>query len=220
MQRKLIQTSDGSYTVIDNHFNEHFHSVNGAIGESEYVFIEQGLKKLSKTCVNIFEAGFGTGLNAYLTLAYSIKHNISVHYTAVDMYPLDKSLSDQLNYPELIFPECRRFFKKLHSTDWNTFQEIIPSFNLRKIAADLITYNFDEEFDLIYFDAFSPGTQPELWTKEIFYKINKAMITNGLLVTYSSSGNVRRSLMSAGFHVEKIKGPGKKRHMLRAIKIS
>lgn len=204
---------------MDEYYNEHFHSVHGAVNESRHVFIEQGLKKLMNPSFNIFEVGFGTGLNALLTLIHSNDAGIEVHYSAIDLYPLDEELIKQLNYPVLIPNADKDIFEKIHAVKWDIKQQITPSFTLRKIRQDILSYSFDEYYDLVYFDAFSPRIQPQLWTEVIFKKILSSMNENGILVTYSASGNVKRSMLAAGFHVERIKGPLFKRHMLRAIKI-
>jgi len=220
MHRKIILTSDGSHTIRDDHFHEHYHSVHGAICESAHVFIEQGLKKIKKNDIKIFEVGFGTGLNVYLSLLYGMDHNITIRYTSIDLYPLQESLFRQLNYPDFYFLPGNNYFEQIHTGKWNITNIINPSFTLKKINTDLLTYVFDEKYDIVYFDAFSPVTQPELWTEEVFRKFKSALMLKGILVTYSASGNVRRNLQSAGFYVEKIQGPKNKRHMLRAIKIS
>jgi len=204
---------------MDDRFDEHFHSIRGAIEESRYVYIEQGLNKLSGSCIHIFEVGFGTGLNAYLTLLDSLRSNRIIHYTSIELYPLTKNLIKQLNYPDLLSPLHKKCFNKIHEVDWNMQHRITPCFYFKKISADLASYELDDKYDLIYFDAFSPGKQPELWTYDIFERLFVAMNNQGVLVTYSSSGQVRRSLLSAGFRVEKMKGPGTKRHMIRAIKL-
>ena len=226
LMTQIIVTNDGSHTLLDENFNEHYHSVHGAIGESEYIFIEQGLKKVLKpeiheeSVINIFEVGFGTGLNAFLTLLFVKNTNFVIKYTSIEKSPLDSSIWQSLNYPDCLNPVYKEDFEQLHQVDWNKIHIITPSFTLLKVLADLEAYSFNKKYDLVYFDAFSPKSQPELWSEKIFRKINDNIKFNGVLVTYSASGQVRRNLINSGFLVEKIKGPLNKRHMLRAIKIS
>jgi len=152
-------------------------------------------------------------------LIHSNNAGTEVHYSAIDLYPLNEALIKQLNYPVLIPNADKDIFEKIHSAKWDTIQRITPLFTLRKIKQDFLSYCFDEYYDLVYFDAFSPRIQPELWTEMTFKKIHASMNENGILVTYSASGNVKRSMLAAGFYVERIKGPLFKRHMLRAIKL-
>lgn len=217
-KRVIIETEDKSFTIFDEKYNEIFHSKKGALTESIHVFINSGLKpKLENSQeINILEIGFGTGLNALLTLKESL--NIKVNYVSLEAYPITKELWSQLDYQKYFDSEIQNYFSKLHEVEWENYQKINDDFYLKKINTKLEDFKTDETFDLVYFDAFSPDKQPELWTQEIFEKIYQLMKKDALLVTYCAKGQVRRNLIASGFKVEKLAGPPGKREMLRAIK--
>jgi len=213
---ELITTKDGSHSILVGGSGLTYHSTNGAIQESKHVFIEAGLRQVHSTPVRVFEMGLGTGLNALLTLIES-----SAYYECVEAYPLEKDFIQQLNYCELLGrPDLQPAFEKIHNCSWEEEISITPSFQFKKSRASLEHYQSSSKFDVIYFDAFAPGDQPELWTKEIFDKMYSMLLADGILVTYSSKGSIRRNLIAAGFDVEKIPGPPGKREMVRAIKPS
>jgi tRNA U34 5-methylaminomethyl-2-thiouridine-forming methyltransferase MnmC len=186
-----------------------------------HVFIEAGLQPLleSGQQISIFEMGFGTGLNALLTLLESQRQHRSIYYTAIEAYPLENSLVQQLNYCELLKrPETQYIFNQMHESSWEEEISLSPDFTLNKQKCSLTEYAGPQQFNLIYFDAFAPDEQPELWTTEIFEMMFKLLLPMGILVTYSSKGSVRRSMQTAGFIVEKVPGAAGKREMLRAAK--
>jgi tRNA U34 5-methylaminomethyl-2-thiouridine-forming methyltransferase MnmC len=212
-------TGDGSLTFHVPELDEHYHSVNGAIAESQYVFIDMGLKSFYNRNISLLEIGFGTGLNAYLSLINAESLNLNISYTGIDLFPLSIEYANLLNYPDFFDQKHASDFKLLHSSPWNGRLHITDRFAMNKIKADFLDFSPGSDcYDLVFFDAFSPKVQPELWTDNIFIKIYDALNPSGILVTYSAKGNVKRSLLSAGFQVEKLKGPPGKRHMLRAIK--
>lgn len=217
IQRELQLTADGSHTLFLPEMDEHYHSVNGAVQESMHVFIEAGLRQLDKDVIRVFEIGFGTGLNAFLTLKETLANTaLKVEYYSVERFPLDLEVIRQLNYgashPEL--------FEKLHEAEWNSLQPITDRFTLFKISGDSNTCLMPDEIDLVYFDAFAPDKQPEMWNQEIFNKLYERMSANGILTTYCAKGAVRRMMKEAGYSVDRIPGPPGKREMLRAQKIS
>lgn len=218
MSRLIIQTSDNSNTIFDEELNEIFHSKNGALAESLYVFIEHGFKYFNnkKTALNILEIGFGTGLNTLLTLIEAEKNNTLVNYTSLETRPLERELWESLNYKDFWNTEKQQFFFNLHEVPWNQSNKITDFFTLTKVLESLESYKANEKFDLIYFDAFSPDKQPELWTYEIFEKIHSFMSPDSILVTYCAKGEVQRNMKKAGFKIEKLKGPAGKREMVRA----
>lgn len=221
MERILQSTADGSHTIAIPDMQVTYHSKHGAIQESMHVFIEAGLKPLLQQepdAIRILEMGFGTGLNALLTVMHKPEKQ-SVQYVAIEAYPVEQAISAALNYCEqLQAPELEATFQFMHSSKWNQAVTITPGFTLYKFQGRLQDYHPDQLFNLVYFDAFAPNAQPELWSIGIFSKIYHSMQEGGLLVTYCSKGDVRRALIAAGFTVEKIPGPPGKREMLRAIK--
>ena len=213
-------TSDGSHTIYIPELDEQYHSVNGAVTESEYVYINAGFRFSSSENPKVFEVGFGTGLNCLLTALQAEKDQRNTVYHSIERFPLAKDVIQKLDYGSLISDEARILFEKIHDCQWNETVQLSEYFSLKKIFADLKTRDFerDEKFDIIYFDAFGPDKQPDLWTPQIFSKIS--MITNdgGILVTYSAKGEVRRQLMSCGFVMERLQGPPGKKQMLKGIK--
>lgn len=219
---KISRTKDGSDTVRRIDWNVTYHSIFGALQESQHVFIHNGLDYYSNSfpgkSIRILELGFGTGLNALLALDYSINHKISIEYTALEVHPLPVSLLHQLNYPELasIGEEARKFFLRLHLSD--THQMINDYFLLKKYTMPIQELNPDNFFDLIFYDAFDYGAQQELWSIELFQKIHSWMNKSAVLVTYAAKGVIKRNLKQAGFQVSTVQGPPGKREMIRAIK--
>lgn len=214
---KHIITADGSSTLAMPELNEQYHSVNGAVNESKLVYIQNGLNAITSNEITILEIGFGTGLNCLLTgLEISATSKI-IHYTALEPYPLSTDIIGQLNYPSL-FEDAQRkkLFADMHSTNEGTIK-LLPNFTLQKINTKLETAALsDKHFDLVYFDAFAPAIQPELWTLGIFTKLHKAMKKGAILVTYCAKGEVKRNLKQAGFSIENPAGPIGKREMTRA----
>lgn len=222
MQPKIIITADGSHTLLLEEYGEHYHSTYGAINESMHVYIENGIipALTDNQKIEILEIGFGTGLNALLTLMESANKNVSIKYTAIEAYPLDNNIIKQLNYPELIAkPSAGIQFSKIHLAPWNQISEISSHFSLNKIYLTIQdTILPSNTYHVVYFDAFAPDIQPELWTSEIFSKCFHAMKENAVLMTYSAKGNVKRALKSAGFKVINLPGPPGKREITKAIK--
>jgi len=219
LQRKIITTADGSKTIYLPEWNEHYHSKHGAIQEAYHVFIEKGLFHLSENAkkISIIEMGFGTGLNALITLFEANKLGLQIDYTGVEAYPVDKEELNSLNYTEHFSDDgIKDAFEMMHEIPWEIRHEITKKFSLTKHKHFFSEINFKDQFDLVYFDAFGPRVQPGLWTKEIFKKMFLALKPNGVLVTYSAKGSVRRDLLEVGFAVERLPGPPGKREMLRA----
>ena len=203
-------------------WNEQYHSKHGAIAEAKHVFIESGLAPLRKhsfSPLKILEIGFGTGLNAYLTLLEAEEWQWQVTYDGIEAYPVDSSEIEKLNYPELLGASVERFLK-MHDSEWNEGIQITPHFQLQKRQILFNEIHNVSAYHLIYFDAFGPRVQPELWTEAIFRLMYSALKPGGVLVTYSAKGSVRRAMQSVGFVVERLPGPPFKREMLRASKPS
>lgn len=218
-ERKVIKTQDGSSSLFITEWQEHYHSVHGAVQESYHVFIENGLKKVTTKNINILEVGFGTGLNALITLIEAQKLNISVQYDGLEAFPVQETEHRFLNYAEFFDTEnVQNIFDSLFYAKWNENVQIHQNFSLHKKQIFFEKFESLTTYDLIYFDAFGARVQPELWTEIIFQKMYDALLTNGILVTYSAKGSVRRAMLAVGFEVEKLPGAPGKREMLRATK--
>ena len=217
---QIINTSDGSHTIYLPEMDEQYHSVNGAITESNYVYIVKGYNYQKCNSPKVFEIGLGTGLNCLLTALEAEKDKRKTLYASIEKYPLEKKITDRLNFGALISKEAQILFNKIHECPWNELVCISKYFSLKKIKADLTDYNFGdhEKYDVIYFDAFGPDKQPEMWTPLIFNKISMVTATDGVFVTYSAKGEVRRQLAASSFEMERLPGPPGKNQMLRGIK--
>ncbi|KAA0990570.1 tRNA (5-methylaminomethyl-2-thiouridine)(34)-methyltransferase MnmD [Dyadobacter aurulentus] len=218
MERLLI-TEDGSHSLYSLQFGQQYHSLQGALMESEHIYINLGLLPLladSISPVRIFEMGFGTGLNAFLTWKLADRLKKPVFYTTIEAYPVSETEAQLLNYER---ETGENGFIKLHQAPWSSPTQVSDYFCLTKENRRLQDFRSQEIFDLIFFDAFDPRAQPELWTAEIFSQIAAQTRQGGVLVTYSSKGIVKRALRAGGFEVQRHKGPGRKTHVLKAIKI-
>ena len=225
MERIIEHTADGSATLYVPELNEHYHSVKGALTESQHIFIDMGLKASGVVHPHILEVGFGTGLNALLTLLEAERSGRTVHYTALELYPLPWETANRLGYVSLMNREqAAHWFEALHTAPWGEEVEITPRFRLKKLQIDFAHSLHHSSFSanrysLVYFDAFAPEKQPEMWTQELFDRLYVSMDEEGLLTTYCAKGEVRRRLQAAGFTVERLPGPpGGKREILRGRK--
>lgn len=220
-KRELFTTADGSSTFFVAQWDEHYHSIHGAIQESNHVFIAAGLKyfieKYQPQTIKIYEVGFGTGLNAFLTASYIQNTSLKIEYYASEAYPLTLQEIELLNYTDQMDDVQKDLFLKLHDTPWNEKVEINPQFTLIKQNEFLETRSTIGNIDLIYFDAFAPSAQPELWTEAIFENLYNDMSDKGILVTYCAKGSVKRAMKSSGWKLEAIPGPPGKREMTRAF---
>ncbi len=214
MKLKKVITADNSPTLYVPELDEHYHSVNGAIQESMHVFINAGFKQTEKNTINILEVGFGTGLNALLTLTENETQKKDIYYEAIEKFPLDIEIINQLEFKGFNY----NVFLQIHKPEWEKETYLNKYFVLKKLKTDLIDYEPNKKFDLIYFDAFAPDKQPELWTENIFEKLYKSTNTDGIFVTYSAKGIVKQALRNVGYKVQRLDGPKGKRHMVRAIK--
>jgi tRNA U34 5-methylaminomethyl-2-thiouridine-forming methyltransferase MnmC len=216
---QIIKTSDGSHSIYVPEIDEHYHSVHGAVQESTVIFINNGFDFCKADAISILEVGFGTGLNALLTAIKSIEGTREVNYTSIENYPLDNKTISSLNYNEFAGENGREIFHLIHLSPWNTRVNICKNFNLHKMEADFTKEKLPGKYDLIYFDAFGPDKQPEMWTRKMFSGISDVTNKKGILVTYSAKGEVKRSLKACGFEVTLLPGPPGKRQMIRAVKI-
>lgn len=242
MKREILLTADGSATIAIPGMGVTYHSIHGALRESEHVFIAAGfhhwLKErerrishqpatndaaeklhLKNDPVRVFEMGFGTGLNALLTLREASSLQQPVLYTTVEAFPLEPSLSNALTYTtQLQRPDLQPLFEQLHACAWEESIALSPCFTFIKHQTTLGNFSTDQKFDCIYYDAFAPTAQPELWTTTVFQQLYGLMDNNAVLTTYCSKGDVRRAMKAAGLIIEKIPGPPGKREIVRAVK--
>lgn len=229
----IILTKDGSETIRKEGSGITYHSIHGALGESNHVYIEAGLEYWLKEnptakSVRVFEMGFGTGLNALLTALKAESLELKIFYTSIDNEPLLTDEVNSLNYGDLL--HAKDLFKKIHATNWlNKIEQTGSSaktsqinncFFIEKRIENILELTDNNLYDVIYFDAFAPTAQPELWTEEVFSKMYSILAPGGCLVTYCSKSIIRRAMMAAGFHVTKPQGPWGKREMVRAFKKS
>lgn len=221
MEKELIITSDGSHSIYLPEMNEHYHSKHGAILESEHIFIQSGLLEVAKKkkVIEIFEVGMGTGLNVLTTLNAAALHHLKINYNAIEAFPPDWSLLAQLNYAEQLKLGAD-IFELIHTSEWEKEIKLSSQFSLLKHNEKMSAFNIQpNSYDLIYFDAFAPEKQNEMWTEEIFEALFHSLKTEGVLVTYCVKGEIKRRLKAIGFQIEKLAGPkGGKREMLRARK--
>jgi len=221
MHRQIILTQDGSHTIAIPELQVTYHSTFGAVQESKHVFIEAGLIPLlqSHNRICILEVGFGTGLNALLSLGETERTGSEIIYTAIEPFPLTKEEMQALNYcDQLLQPDWKPYFQQMHACRWEKEALITPRFSLYKTMSILREYNLKHKQQLIFFDAFAPAVQPELWDRAVFDQLYQLLVPGGILVTYCSKGSVRRTMQHSGFIIEKLPGPPGKREMIRARK--
>lgn len=222
MQRELRITSDGSPTFYIPDIDEHFHSYNGAVQETIHVFINAGFNYIDKNNLTILEIGLGTGLNALASFYEAQKSNKTIHYIGIEKYPLLPTEYHKISFAQHFGSQSDKILQKIHKLPWGKHCLLSHNFNITKIESDLKEFNFSSlpQIDLVYFDAFAPDKQPELWLPEIFQQIYEICKKNAILTTYSAKGEIRRRLLNAGFEVQRLPGPPGKREMIRAIKTS
>jgi tRNA U34 5-methylaminomethyl-2-thiouridine-forming methyltransferase MnmC len=220
MKKQLITTTDGSHSFYLEEMDEHYHSKHGSIAETQHIFIQAGFNEVCqrKKHFNIFEVGMGTGLNVFLTAIAAERERAKVFMKSIEAFPLQTEEAKQLNFAEYLEADTA-LFERIHSAEWEKAFQLNENFRLHKVKGKLQGFTFNEKYDLIYFDAFAPEKQEELWTEEIFTKLFEAMNEGGILVTYCVKGIIRRRLQGIGFEIEKLPGPKNgKREMLRARK--
>jgi tRNA U34 5-methylaminomethyl-2-thiouridine-forming methyltransferase MnmC len=219
--REIIITSDGSHSLLHTELNETYHSVHGAIQESKHVFIEMGLNHWVKnglTEMNVLEIGFGTGLNALLSAQSARSLQVKISYATLEAFPLPREIWSKLNYCDTLGDAD--IFEKLHESSWDAEHTVLPNFLLKKYYSTLQDIRFlPDSFDVIFYDAFAPAKQPEMWTREILAKLLQSLRPNGVFITYCAKGQVKRDLASLGLTVETLAGPPGKKEMVRASRL-
>ena len=220
MKREVIETGDGSKTIRIIDLDENYHSTHGALQEAEHVFIKNGLLEfINKPQISIFEMGFGTGLNAFLSAIKAFDLKLKIEYTGVEAFPVSSEELNQLGYHNIAGDSNSDLYNKLHESSWGEMNFITDHFSLRKIKNQLQLINFENEsFDIVYYDAFGPRAQEEMWSIDLFQKMYDSIKDGGFLVTYCAKGQVKRNMKAVGFEVEPLPGPPGKREMTRAWK--
>ena len=218
MTHELIKTSDGSTSLYIPQLDETYHSVHGALQETQHVFIKNGLQLFEHQSISILEIGFGTGLNALVTYKEHKVLQLNIHYETVEAYPISWEEASQMNFSEVLSPTLSPIFEQMHCCPWDKTIALSPTFSFKKRLQRFETISDVDSFDLIYFDAFGAQVQPELWQEAIFQQMYAALKQGGYLVTYAAKGSVRRAMQACGFMVERLPGPPMKREMLRAHK--
>ena len=220
MPLKIITTEDGSHSLFDEQLNETYHSTRGARGESLHVFIEEGLDHWLSTHaskqIRILEIGLGTGLNAFLTAQVTERDELLVHFTSLEPFPVAKEIYDNLNFHQS--EEEKGLFQKIHTSRWEELIPISKCFNLFKTQSRLEEFETIRSYDLIYFDAFAPSKQPEVWSLDNLKKCHSLLDVGGVLTTYCAQGQFKRNLADVGFKVETLQGAMGKKEMIRATK--
>ncbi|MEQ8532090.1 MAG: tRNA (5-methylaminomethyl-2-thiouridine)(34)-methyltransferase MnmD [Imperialibacter sp.] len=218
----LILTEDGSHSLKNEALNETYHSFHGAVQESAHVFIAMGLGHWCDhhdSSPRILEIGFGTGLNAFLSLIFAEEHQQEVYLESLETFPLPAEIYEALNYAEAVGnAEFGHLFDQLHTSQWGEKAELTAHFSLKKVEAPVHEYSPTTPFNIIYFDAFAPNKQPEMWTMDVLQKMYDSLAPGGFLVTYCAQGQFKRNLKQAGFTVEELPGPPGKKEMVRAVK--
>jgi tRNA U34 5-methylaminomethyl-2-thiouridine-forming methyltransferase MnmC len=217
----LFETQDGSQSILSEEYGVTYHSRYGAVQESRHVFIEAGLyqKAATQKKLSILEMGFGTGLNAFLTLIEVEKLGTGVHYCGVEKEPLSPAIIHKIRYPEFLEAQDKAaLFTALHQSPWEGEVAITEHFSLCKLYQPFEQVNFCSRYDLVYYDAFSPNVQPEFWAEPMLAKVFEVLLPKGILVTYCAKGSFKRALKAVGFEVETLPGPPGKREMTRAVK--
>lgn len=215
---KIIATADGSHTLASPYDGEHYHSKHGALREGQHVFIEHGVATLAaKREIRILEMGFGTGLNALLTWHYGQEKRQRISYTSIEAHPVAEEVALALKYGALI-SGASEVFAQMHRAAWDEVLQLTDLFSLLKCHTALEAVELASDFDIVYYDAFGPNYQPELWTPVIFAKLYASLKSGGFLVTYCAKGQVKRDLRSVGFDVVALPGPPGKREMTKAVK--
>ncbi len=218
----FLVTDDHSHTLYSERFKATYHSTRGAVSESKHVFIQNGLNYVHEQFhlkeISILEVGFGAGLNAFMTYFYSKENTLKINYQSIEAYPVLFADASQLNYTKEFSEQEKMVFNQMHQQECNRVGQISDSFSFIKHLCLVEEFNSPQKFDVIYFDAFSPSEQPELWSESIFKKMFDLLKVNGVLVTYCAQGQMKRNMKEAGFKVKALPGFGSKREMTRGEK--
>lgn len=220
MKKVIKTTGDGSKTIHMPELNESYHSTHGALQEALHVFIRNGLELFDQKQIKVFELGFGTGLNAILSYRYANENKVKIDYVGVEAFPVSTEMVKELEYTAFLNEDETKAFKRMHDAEWGSVVELGPNMRFQKVHAKIEEYESDRnDFNLIFFDAFGPRTQGELWEKDVLAVVGRLLKVGGRLTTYCAQGQFRRDLKGLGFEVEKVPGPPGKREMTIALKL-
>jgi tRNA U34 5-methylaminomethyl-2-thiouridine-forming methyltransferase MnmC len=220
MKREIVITNDGSSSIYLPEIDESYHSKHGAINEANHVFIVNGLDLIQKEAISVLEIGFGTGLNTFITFLEGKKRGVIINYVGVEAYPVNEKELNALNYSQLLgnLDSDVKVFNKIHSCAWGVDCSISDNFILNKQKMLFQEIDFENRFDVIYFDAFGYRVQPELWSEDVFRRMYRALKKNGILTTYAARSPIKRAMIASGFVVKKLAGPPGKREMMQGVK--
>lgn len=216
MDREIIVTQDGSHSLFVKDMSETFHSKHGAVQESAHVYIKNGIELINKENISVLEYGFGTGLNALLTLEFAVNNTKKINYESIEAYPLTANEFNLLNYND--FVKTSVSLQKLHELQVDTNEMVTEHFHLLKHFCKIEDFKTTNKFDIVYFDVFGYDYQSELWSVEILQKAYDFLNTDGIFVTYACKGLINRRLKEIGFKVHTTAGPPGKREMIIAVK--
>ncbi len=220
-ETSIFKTQDGSDSIYSERFGVPYHSKYGAIQESRHVFLQSGLypRLTALSEVAVLEAGLGTGLNALLSSLEATAQRKNIHYVALEAYPIALEQALTLNYAEHLGASAKETLEAIHALDWGIPHQLSPYFTFEKRRISFDALNEEAAFDVVYFDAFAPNAQPELWGEEVLGRMYRALKENGIFVTYCAKGAVKRCLKELGFEIEALQGPPGKREMTRGVKV-
>lgn len=216
---KIIETKDGSKTIFVPELNETYHSIHGAHQEAIHVFIKHGIQLVEKDVIKILEVGFGTGLNAVLACEFAEANQQKIEYTGIEKFPVEAALAQNLAYDLFLSTKGKEYFNQMHLLEWGKWEQMNAYFTFKKEHCSIQDFHTEEMFDIVFFDAFAPEKQPEMWTEEVFKALFNKLNSNGILTTYCAKGQFKRTLKAAGFDVKAYPGPPGKREMTVGKKV-
>jgi tRNA U34 5-methylaminomethyl-2-thiouridine-forming methyltransferase MnmC len=222
LRREIKVTGDGSKTLFIPDWNENYHSSHGAVQEAKHVFLKYGLEEIvDKKEINVFEVGFGTGLNAILTYEYAVENQLKINYDSIEAFPITTQEVESLDYVSLFDNQVTQgIYLQMHFCAWDEQIQVSENFTLSKIHNKLEQHILPQnQYDIIFFDAFGPRVQEGMWSKIHFENLYQSLKSGGIFVTYCAKGQVKRDLKSVGFEVETLPGPPGKREMTRGKKL-
>lgn len=208
---RILLTADGSQTLYSDTYYQSYQSIYGALCQARWVFLEAGgvSRRLhARQPTRVLEIGFGTGLNAMLTLDLALATGCPLDFVSLERDLLPAQTFRALGHGRwLEHPEVAESLGKAIEQRRSGVQ-FAPQITFELALGDATTIDLPRTaFDVIYLDAFSPDANPELWAADFLARLHAALVRGGVLATYSVKGTVRRALESVGFDVAKRPGP-------------